>query len=188
MESFWSLVNVDRVVMISSGEMIPDFGICQRSQATRSVADKSSFPNAGNGNGMPLKSSDRRRGADPPRNESGMTGALSSFETSVRSVNSWNRFFIAADFKSESGTPKMLILHTRSCRLSAAMILVTPDRRESVMQASMTIGKAGQTSSIFFTGLLFVQRSSRCSQRGEANTTYRHSRHTCTSLCHASAW
>ena len=133
MKSSWSLVNADRLVTICSGEMIPDFGISSRQSVTRSVVDKRSFPNAGNGNGMPLNWSDRRRGADPLRNESVMAGAFSSFERSVRSVNFENRLFIAADFNSEFGTPQMLILHTRSCLLRAAIILVTPDRRELVM-------------------------------------------------------
>jgi hypothetical protein len=33
-----------------------------------------------------------------------------------------------------------------------------------------------------------VQRSSRFSQRGEANTIDRHFLHMCTSRCHASSW
>ena len=42
---------------------------------TRWVADNTSFDNPGNGN--PNKVKFRRRGADPPKNESGMTGGVS---------------------------------------------------------------------------------------------------------------
>jgi hypothetical protein len=80
MERDWSLINADRLVTTNSGEMYPESGISKRWRIMRSVADKRSFPNAGNGNGMPVNCSDRRRGADPPRNESVMTGASFSFE------------------------------------------------------------------------------------------------------------
>ena len=49
--------------------------------------------------------------------------------------------------------------------------------------ASTMIGKAGQISSFFFTGVLFVQRSSRLRRRGEANTSHRHLWHRCTRIC-----
>ena len=184
MPSLRSLVSVDSAVTIRSGE---EFGISKRINSTRSMADKSSFRSAGNGNRVPLSLSDQRRGADPSRNESGMTGKLSfSCETSIRSVNIGNCFVIAADFNSEFETLEMLILHTRSCRSRAAMRFISCDRRELAMSElkSIKIGKAGQISSSFFTGRLVVQRSTRCSQRGDANTTYRHFRHTCTSICH----
>jgi len=38
------------------------------------VVDKSSFGNVGNG--MAFKTRNRRRGADPPKNESGRTGTI----------------------------------------------------------------------------------------------------------------
>src|SRR6266850_1231927 len=49
-----------------------------------------------------------------------------------------------------------------------------------------TIGKAGQTSSHAFTGVLVVQWSFRSRRRGDAKTTLRHLRQTCTSVYHPS--
>ena len=59
---------------IALGEMYPEWGIIQRSRKTRSLVDKSRFGSAGNG--MRIKVSDRRRGADPPKNESGRFGTV----------------------------------------------------------------------------------------------------------------
>src|SRR6266478_592426 len=89
-----SLVNAERQERIASGEMYPELGILQSSRSTRSVADKSSFRNPGNG--MRVKESDCRRGADPPKNESGSTGTVSSSENSSRDVSAGNGFSIAA--------------------------------------------------------------------------------------------
>src|SRR6266850_2208144 len=88
--SVLSLVNVDRLATIASGEMYPEWGILERERRTRSVVDRSSFPNPGNG--MPVKDNVRRRGADPPRNESGSTGAFPSFDERIRSVRAGNDF------------------------------------------------------------------------------------------------
>ena len=67
----------------------------------------------------------------------------------------------------------MLILRTRQCRLSAAMMSAIPLGRLLMAQKSMTIGNAGQMSSIF-SGHLGVQRSRRFRRRGESSTTNRH--------------
>jgi hypothetical protein len=182
-----SLVNVDRQATISSGEMYPEYGIRSRRSVTRSVADKSSF--CGAGNEMPCKSSDRRRGVNPPRNESGRTGGhLSSAEESSRDVSAGNGFFIASYlFDSEFGMSQMLISRTRSWHSSAAMMLSIPRSGElGLLWHETTIGSAGQISSIFLAGVLFVQRSRRSSQPGDPNTRYRHLWHTCTSVCHVS--
>jgi len=50
----------------------------RREILTRPVADESSIGNPGNG--MRFKLRYFKRGADPPKNESGMAGAVSSFE------------------------------------------------------------------------------------------------------------
>ncbi|KAH9974468.1 hypothetical protein BGW80DRAFT_1304268, partial [Lactifluus volemus] len=51
----------------------------------------------------------------------------------------------------------------------------------------MWMGKGGQISSIFLTGVLFVQKRRRSRRSGDANTVYRHLWHTRTSLDHATA-
>jgi hypothetical protein len=61
-----------RRVAIASGEMYPEWGIFISRSSTRWVADKRSFGNPGDG--MEVKARYRRRGADPPKNESGRTG------------------------------------------------------------------------------------------------------------------
>jgi len=83
-----------RAVAIASGEMYPESGMSQRMSVTRPGADKSSF--GIDGNGMLLNLSVRRRGADPPKNESGKIGATSPYTETCRSVSSGNGFRIAA--------------------------------------------------------------------------------------------
>jgi hypothetical protein len=71
---------------------------------TRSEVVERSFGNPGNG--MPDKVSLFRRGADPPKNELGMTGAFSSDAESSRFVSAGNDFFmtrIPNFFTSEFG-------------------------------------------------------------------------------------
>lgn len=57
-----------------SGEMYPASGISQRRRERRCLADKAKEENVGNE--MPTKANDRRRGADPPKNDSGRTSAV----------------------------------------------------------------------------------------------------------------
>src|SRR6266850_3046628 len=104
--------------------MYPEWGISQRYRVTRSVVDKSSFPIPGNG--MPLKEIVRRRGADPPKNESGSTAAFSSFDQRIRVVRAGNDIIAKDLFNNEFGTPRIQIPRTQFCCLSAAIILVTP--------------------------------------------------------------
>jgi hypothetical protein len=96
---------MDRLATIASGEMYPEWGISWRERLTRSVVDKSSFPNPGNG--MPAKYNDCRHGADPPKNESGSTCDLSSFDEDERlSVfSTGNGSFVAKVPNNELGTP-----------------------------------------------------------------------------------
>jgi hypothetical protein len=65
----------ERQVAMSLAEMYAEGGILQRRISTRSVAVK----NPGNGNRMCFNQSDRRPGADPPKNESGTVGARNGF-------------------------------------------------------------------------------------------------------------
>src|SRR5712691_9805531 len=110
---------------ISSGEIYPEGGTKSKERVTRSRVDKSSFPIAGNG--MPHKLSDRRRGADPPKNEPGTIGGSPSDDASPSSMSAGkgSLVVVATSFNNEFGTPTIKILHTRSCRLRTEMTLVT---------------------------------------------------------------
>ena len=92
---FSSLVNAERQATIPSGEIYPEWGISQSRRSTRSVADKRRFGNPGNG--MRSNQRKRKRGVDPPKNESGATGGVSrsSSDASRRCVNSGNGRLIA---------------------------------------------------------------------------------------------
>jgi hypothetical protein len=141
-----------------SCDMYPEPGISSRRSVIRSVVDKSSF--WGTGNGMPYKSSDRKRGANPPRNDSGRTGGhLSSDDESCMDFSSGNGTLKAPNFfNSEFGTPQRRISHTRSRHFSAAMILRTPrSGKPGLLWQNTMIGKAGQTLSMVLVGVLFVQ-------------------------------
>jgi hypothetical protein len=46
------------------------------------------------GNGIPCNERDRRRCADPPKNESGTTDTVSSYDRSAKSIDSRNGFYI----------------------------------------------------------------------------------------------
>jgi hypothetical protein len=122
--SLSSLVDVDRLATIASGEIYPELGISQRCRVTRSVVDKSSFPIPGNG--MPSNRILRRRGVDPPKNESGSTGAFKSCDVRHRFARAGNGFIATDVFSIEFGAPQISIPHTRFCCLSAATRFVTP--------------------------------------------------------------
>jgi len=175
-----SAVNTDRLVTIAEGEMYPDWGIRERLRATRSRVDKSSFPNIGKEMSHKSGSSTVDLRQIHLRTDQGGSGRFPR-DTSSRLISSGNGLFIAAIvFNSEFGTPLIKISHTRCCCLSTAVMLATPRNWRGLLSWStcLEIGKSGQISSLFFTGLLFVQRSCRSNQRGEENTTCRHRWHT----------
>ena len=92
---------------------------------------------------------------------------------------------------SEFGAARTLILDTRLCCVSAAMMLaILPISRAGVCSssatASITRGNAGQMFRDTITGRLGVQRSRKFKYRGEENTTCRQLWHTCTSVYHLS--
>lgn len=66
------LVNEKRHVTMVSGEMYPECGILRRVRETRPVADKRSL--GSEGNEMQFNSRVCRRGACPPRNQTGRAG------------------------------------------------------------------------------------------------------------------
>jgi hypothetical protein len=73
----------------------PEWGVLKRTSWTRSLADESSFGIAGNE--MLDNRSIRRRGADPPKNESGRTRSVFLFIVPrLRWVSSGNGSIIAA--------------------------------------------------------------------------------------------
>src|SRR6266853_6622983 len=119
------------------------------------MVDESSFGNAGNG--ILSNQRDPRRGADPPKNESEMTGAIPSVDQSHKSVSTGNGSCIASTILSNSELEKFQrsIRDTRSLSSSAAMTLSTPST------PSMTIGNSGQISSISLTDRVSEQRSCR---------------------------
>jgi hypothetical protein len=142
---------------------------------TRSLADESSFGIAGNE--MPLIRSLFRRGADPPKNESGRTSTVSSLlQLKWRAVSSGNGSFIAAANRSELDIVvfQNLMRRTRSGCLSAATTLSASSSSQGSPPRSMMMGNAGQMSSIFLTGVLYVHRSSRFRRHVDANTALRH--------------
>jgi len=165
--------------------MYPERGMDQRRRVPRFRIDKSSLLTSGKG--IPEKPSERRRGADPPRNDSGRVGTFPPSEYNSKCVSFGNGFSTAAIFFiREFGMPRMSILRTRQCCSSALMMLSIPLGRFPLAIKSMTIGNAGQMSSIF-SGRFGVQSSRRCRRRGESNTTDRHRRHTWTRVCHTSS-
>jgi hypothetical protein len=111
-----------------------------------------------------------RRGADPPKNELGMTGAVSPCDESRRSVNSGNDTCIAAKTFSncQSARPRRKTSHTRLLCPSAAMVLSVLD--EVILPSTMR-GKAGQTSNVSLAG---VQQSCRLRRRGDPRTRHLH--------------
>ena len=129
-------------------------------------------------------------GIDPPKKESGRVGGFEFLEESCRDVSAENGslFFTARIlFQSVFGIPSMYILRTRLCCLSAATMFLVSCGFDIPGSPLTTMGNAGQISSVFYTGLLFVQRSCSCRRCGEANTMHHHLLHTCTSICHASS-
>lgn len=81
-----SLVNAERPVTITSGEMEPVLGgILSSRSETRSTVDRRSFGNAGKI--IPSNQTLCRHGANPQENVSGRTGAISSSDESSRVVS-----------------------------------------------------------------------------------------------------
>jgi hypothetical protein len=71
---------MERQMAVASGEMYPSGGILTRQRVTRCVVDESSLGSPGNDiNEMPSKRKNRRSGADPPKNESGIPSYVNVF-------------------------------------------------------------------------------------------------------------
>ena len=165
--------------------MYVEWGILKGSRWPRSLADMSRFPNEGNG--MLPGHNLRRRGVDPYKNESGMAGTHSLFESRRREVSAGkgSRAKATNSFHSELGTSQRSIAHTRSQCSSAAITLSVPSCGKKSLRCCTMIGKVvGQISSIFFTDLVFIQRRCKSRRRGDAYTMLRQLRHTCVRVGH----
>jgi len=108
---------------------------------------------------MAFKLRDRRRGADPPRNESGMgmTDIVSTCDESRISVSSGYGTCITTETFSncQFARAKRETWHTRFLCPSAAMMFPVPDDKN--IKPPMMRGKAGQISSVSFAGVSGVQ-------------------------------
>lgn len=142
------------------------------SSRTRWLVDESSFGNAGNT--ISTKCSDRRRGADPPNNESGRTSFGSPNRRISKVSRAGNGFCIAATNRSDSGVSERHkeISHTRPLSSRAATMLSDSASSHVTQQLSdTTMGKkVGQISSISLTGRLSVQSSRNFRRCGDAKT------------------
>src|SRR6266403_3678282 len=74
----------ERQATITSGEMYPDRGMPESSRLTRFFVDERKFGNVGNG--MACKVSHCSCGADPPKNESGITAIALSCSDAARVI------------------------------------------------------------------------------------------------------
>jgi len=148
------------------------------------MADKSSFGNPGNG--IRSNSRCRRYGADPPKKESGTTGADLSDVRSCRFDIPGNGFCIAAETLSncQLASSQSFIVHMRLPRPSTAMMLSMLDTED--MEPRMRRHRSGQTSSVSIARVPGVQARCRFKRHGDPKTTFRHRRHTCVSDSHAS--
>ena len=107
----------------------------------------------------------RRRRRGPHRKESGKISGSLSLDRRMRSSNSKNGLSIAYNFelsKSEVVTVSLIEL-TRSDRLNAAITL-SSSSGDGALSArdppySITIGKSGQQSKVFKTGVPGIQNS-----------------------------
>jgi len=110
------------------------------------------------GNGMPCNAMYHRRGADPPKNESGRNGAVSERDWSIRPVSSGNGTCIAAQTFSLSVCE--VVKHVRSIwrmRLlcSSKATALSTDVSETLSR--MRRGNAGQISRVFLADILVLQ-------------------------------
>jgi hypothetical protein len=111
----------------------------------RRLANRSIVSNPGNE--TPCSERDRRRGADPPKNESGTTDTVSSYDRSAKSISSGNGPCIAAQGFSgcEDGS---MISDMRSLCASATIMLSRYDPSATRAETTRMRGKGGQTSRV----------------------------------------
>jgi hypothetical protein len=140
---------------------------------------------------MPSRSTYCRFGADLPKNSFGRTGAASSSIERHRLVSAGNASCMTAVYLANKQYVRFLssTLHTRSRCSSAAKMFSPSSLLRSLNEVEVRVdriimGRGGQMSSVFLTGVLESQKSRRSRRQGDANTRCRHFWHTCTSLFH----
>ena len=131
-----------------------------------------------------------------PRKAAGRISAtLFSRGRSVSDSSDGNGFCSSGDSFAKSELPTVRSTsHMRSRWCRAAMILSPSSSSSSSGDGDlspivsslyrMTMGRGGQQSRVFLTGVPYVHKSRRSSLCRDANTSDRHWRHTCISLCH----
>jgi len=134
-----------RAVANASGEKYPESGMSQSSSLMRPWADKSSF--GIDGNGILSNRSVRRRGADPPKNESGRTRA--PFVQTYRCVSSGNGFCIASVNLSQRELVVLIQISQMrlECSDSSAATVLSHSWSDWPMIDISDTGRTGQVSS-----------------------------------------
>ena len=128
----------------------------------------------------------RRRRRGQHRKVLSKDGGTLSRDRRMSSSKSKNGHLIAYNLSRSEVVTVRLIELTRSDRSIAAMILTSSSgaggssARE--LPYSRTIGRGGQQSKVFETGVPDEQNSRRCRACWDVNTICRHLRHICTSL------
>ena len=154
----------------------------------RLLADRRRISNAGKG--MASKMSSYKHGTDCHKNWLGMTGTFLSFDWRIKCVSAGDGFCITAAIllNCVPVAERSQISHTQLVCSSAAITLPSSmgarplGRRYA--EYPITIGKFGQISMLFLTGVLYVQKTRRLRQSGDANVICRHLWHTYTKVCH----
>ena len=158
---------------------------------TRSLEDGRNVGSGKAGGGaMASKCRLRNRGVQVPRNAPGRVKATLFRGRSISDSSDGNGFcnsgvnFANSELPTASSTS-----HTRSWCCRAAMMLSSSSSADGGLRPigslyRMTMGRGGQQSRVFMTGVPYVHKSRRSSLCRDANTSERHCRHTCMSLCH----
>jgi hypothetical protein len=178
-----SWVVAARPARSASGEICALSGIRRSLRQTRSLKDERNVGKAGGV--IASRHRLRKREVDSPRNRLGRARATLSRRLSVSDSSDGNGSCISGNnfVKSEPPTVSS-ISHTRSRCWRAAMMFSSSSGDAcgcvgpTVSLYRMTMGRSGQQSRVFLTGVPYVQKSRRSSLCGEANTIVRHRRHT----------
>ena len=190
-DRIFSWVVEARPARSASGEIYALSGIRRSRRQTRFLKDGRNVGKAGGVTASRHRL--RKRVVDAPRKALGRARATLSRGLSVSDSSDGNDSCISGDNFVKSELPTVSsISHTRPRYWSAAMMFSSSSRdvcgcgwlRLIVSLYRMAIGRGGQQSRVFLTGVPYVQKSRRSSRCCEANTIDRHRRHTCTSVCH----
>ena len=165
-------------------------GILSRRSSTRPLAPRRNL--GSKGNRIPSSHIFCRCGASPPRNPSGSAGlgAASSHNCIHRYVNIGNGCSIAEVMVPTRGPVRpRAIRYIRTLCLSAAIKspislgMADCDVVCGTCLYSIMMGKWGQTSIVFLTGVLSVQSRRKSRAFCDSRKVRRHARHTRSSRC-----